>query len=196
MDLSGLPQFTIEDIRGAASDPEVTLVGRLSHLRGVRNDTAWLYRPVGPAIIGTVARIPAVPGELVEYRTSDAALAPELRVGVVYPWIDGYWQAYHVSMVLAGQWTLRTFAAGDARYFRLAGALGWQPAGGTLPEGAEDLGVREGGWDHEHCELCRAQIGVAGHQPDGYVDAEEHWLCRACYERYAIPRDVSFAAEA
>ena len=99
MDLSGLPQFTIEDIRGAASDPEVTL--------------------------------------------------------------DGYWEAYHVSMVLAGQWTLRTFAAGDARYFRLAGALGWQPAGGTLPEGAEDLGVREGGWDHEHCELCRAQIGVA-----------------------------------
>ena len=60
--------------------------------------------------------------------------------------------------------------------------------------GAEDLGVKEGGWDHEHCELCRARIGDA-QNPDGYVDPEEHWLCLACHERYATTRDLSFVVD-
>ena len=91
MDLSGLPQFTIEEIRHTPGDPEVVLVGRLSHLRGVRNHAAWLYRSTGPSLIGTVAQIPTLTHDSVEYRTSDTALAPELRVGAVYPWIDYYW---------------------------------------------------------------------------------------------------------
>jgi hypothetical protein len=51
--------------------------------------------------------------------------------------------------------------------------------------------VRDGGWDHEHCELCEAHIGGSG-DPHGFVDPEEHWLCRTCHERYAVPRDLSF----
>ena len=83
MDLSGLPQFTIEEIRHTPGDPEVVLVGRLSHLRGVRNQAAWLYRSKGPSLIGTVAQIPTLTHDSVEYRTSDTALAPELRVGIM-----------------------------------------------------------------------------------------------------------------
>ena len=194
MDLSGLPQFTVEEIRQSPRDPEVVLVGRLSHLQGVRNQAAWLYRSTGPSLIGTIAQVPIVPNELVEYRTADAALAPELRVGAVYPWVDYYWQAYHVAMVLAGRWERRTFTAEPARHFRWQGVTGWQPVDASLPEGAEDLGVKEGGWDHEHCELCRARIGDAK-QPDGYVDPEEHWLCLACHERYAVMRDLSFVVD-
>ena len=194
MDLSGLPQFTIEEIRHTPGDPEVVLVGRLSHLRGVRNQAAWLYRSKGPSLIGTIAQIPTLTHDSVEYRTSDTALAPELRVGAVYPWIDYYWQSYHVAMVLAGRWEHRTFTPEAAHYFRLGGVTGWQPVGAKLPEGAEDLGVREGAWDHEHCELCRARIGDLENR-DGYVDPEKHWLCRACHDRYAITRDISFVID-
>jgi hypothetical protein len=54
------------------------------------------------------------------------------------------------------------------------------------------LGVRAGAWDHEHCELCGATVGAGG-TPEGYVDAADHWLCPACFERYAARQDVSFA---
>ena len=94
-------------------------------------------------------------------------------------------------MILAGRWEPRTFSAAPAQYFRLGGATGWQPVGEALPHGAEDLGVRDGGWDHEHCELCNAHIGGTS-DPHGYVDPEEHWLCPPCYQRYAVARDLAF----
>ena len=193
MDLPGLPQFTVDEVRLQGNRTAV-VVGRFSHLRGVRNDGGYLYRRPGPSIAGELSAIPTAPGETVEFRTADLDLAPELRPGSVYPWVDHYWQPYHVDMVLAGRWEPRRFAAKAARYFRLDGVTGWQPDGGPLPDGAEDLGAREAAWDHEHCELCGRHIGGLG-DPHGYVDPDERWLCQACYERYAVPRDVSFAAE-
>ena len=51
MDLSGLPQFTVSEIRQGPA-PDVTLiVGRLSHLRGVHNDRGWLYRGEHKSVI-------------------------------------------------------------------------------------------------------------------------------------------------
>jgi hypothetical protein len=110
--------------------------------------------------------------------TPDANLARELCAGVVCPWVDGYWQAYDIDMTvgLVTRWTHTTFRSGPGHFFKLNGATGWQPVGGTLPEGAENLGVCEGAWDHEHCEICRGHIGSGG-VADGYVDPEEHWLC-------------------
>ena len=195
MDSSGLPQFTVVEVRAGPADGRSVVAGHFSHLRGVRNNGGWLYRQPGPSVVGGLSLVPSAAGEPVEFRTPDLALAPELRVGAVYPWVDEYWQAYHVDMVLAGRWEARTFAATPARYFRLGGVTGWQPEDAPLPKGAEDLGVRGGAWDHEHCELCREHIGGPG-DPKGYVDPEDHWLCEACYHRYAVPRDVSFAAEA
>ena len=193
MDLSGLPQFTIDAVR--QDEDGVLLTGHFSRLRGVRNGGGWLYRTDAPAIIGGLSHVPTAPGEPVEFRSPDDDMAAELAPGESYPWIDEYWQAYHVTMILAGRWEPRRFVAEAARYFRQDGVVGWQPLGGTLPEGAKDLGVREGAWDHEHCELCNAHIGGPGN-PDGYVDPDDHWLCQACYERYAVSRDLSFAAEA
>lgn len=195
MDLSALPHFIVEKVLPASGNGDQVVVGRFSHLRGVRNDGGWLYRRPGPSIVGGLSHVPPDAGEAVEFRTADLELAPELRPGVSYPWVDQYWQAYHVDMVLAGRWEPRTFAAMAARYFRLDGATGWQPADARLPKGAEDLGVRAGAWDHEHCELCRARIGAGG-SPHGFVDPEEHWLCASCHPRYAIPRDLSFLVEA
>ena len=195
MNLLDLPQFTVDAIRPATGSTDAILTGRFSHLRGVRNDHGALYRAGGRPINGVLSRVPASTTEAVDFDTPDAALADELAPGVTYPWVDGYWQAYHVAMILAGHWEPRLFAAARARYFRLNGITGWQPEDAALLDGAEDLGVRAGAWDHEHCELCRAHIGGPG-DPHGYVDPEEHWLCVACYEQYATTRDVSFVVEA
>src|SRR5688500_18804717 len=109
MDSSGLPQFTVIEVRPGPADGESVVVGHFSHLRGVRNSGGWLYRQPGPSVIGGLSVSPSAAGELVEFRTPDLALAPELRVGAVYAWVDQHWQAYHVDIVLAGRWAARTF---------------------------------------------------------------------------------------
>ena len=196
MDLHGLPQFTVTVVRPSSADGVTEVVGELSHVRGVHNAGGYLYRPSGSSIAGDLDSVPRQPGVAIVFRTPDAGLAPELAPGVVYPWLDHYWQPYHLRMILAGPetWHQRVFVATPAHYFRQAGVLGWQPAGEALPADVEDLGVRSGAWDHEHCELCRTAIGIGG-GATGYVNADELWLCPACFQRYATVRDVSFAAE-
>jgi hypothetical protein len=196
MDLSDLPQFTVIAVRPRRADGNTEVVGQLSHLRGVHNDAGYLYRSVAPSIVGVFDAVPRHSGVPLVFITPDAHLAPELVPSSVYAWLDIYWQPYHLDMILAGpeHWQRRTFIASPAHYFRLAGVRGWQPAGRSLPEGAEDLGVRTGAWDHEHCELCRASIG-AGEAPEGYVNAQDYWVCQSCFDTYAARRDISFAAE-
>jgi hypothetical protein len=196
MDLSDLPQFTVTAVRPQGPDGNTEVVGQLSHLRGVHNDAGYLYRSVAPSIVGVFDAVPRESNVPLVFITFDAHLAPELAPGTVYAWLDIYWQPYHLDMILAGpeHWQRRTFTATPAHYFRQAGVRGWQPAGGPLPEDAEDLGIRAGAWDHEHCELCRATIGANG-APEGYVNAQNYWLCESCFDLYAVQRDVSFAAE-
>jgi len=192
--LPDLSQFLVVEIRSPANDENTIIVGQFSHLASVRNDGGWLYRYPGPSLPGSLSRVPTALGESVEFVTPDATFAPELRPGVSYPWVDQYWQAYHIDMVQAGQWEYRKFVATPAQYYRLNGVRGWQPLGASLPPEAEDLGVRPGGWDHEHCEICRKSIGASG-DSHGYVDPSEHWLCETCHQKYAAPRDISFAVE-
>jgi len=196
MDLSDLPQFTVTTVRPQRPDGSTEVVGQLSHLRGIHNDAGYLYRPVGPSIVGSFDAVPQQADVPLVFITPDADLAAELAPGTVYAWLDIYWQPYHLDMILAGpvHWHQRTFTATPAHYFRQAGVTGWQPAGGPLPKDAEDLGIRSDAWDHAHCELCRTTIGANG-APDGYVNAQDYWLCQSCFDRYAVHQDISFAAE-
>jgi hypothetical protein len=191
MELRDLPQFAIERVRDAETNPR--LVGRLSHLRGVQEGRSWLYA-AGESVIGDLEDLDTVTGTAVfwaPYWTPGSPAQP----GAALPWLDGYWQVYHVSMIVdpTNTWRRAEFVASDAQYFELDGHRGWQKVGQGLLDGAVPREVVRGGWDHEHCELCRAHIGAAG-APAGYVDVEERWLCEACYRRYAEPRDLSFLA--
>lgn len=44
--------------------------------------------------------------------------------------------------------------------------------------------LREGGWDHEHCDVCRARVedGMS-YWPNVDPDAGHVDLCEACYPR-------------
>ena len=194
MDLQDLPHFTISSIEATSDEERLVIRGRFSHLAGVRNERGWLYRGATSSLIGDLEGLPATVAAEVTFVSPDVQWRSELRVGARLPWIDGYWQAYHVDMILADDpWERRQFLAQPARYFTLKGVPGWQPLGGPLPEGAIDRGVRDGRWDHEHCEICNAVIGRGG-QAIGYVDAANHWLCEACHTRHAARRDLSFIA--
>lgn len=59
---------------------------------------------------------------------------------------------------------------------------------GTLASGTAPQLV-PGGWDHEHCQLCRRHINNGDF---GYRDEDDHWLCENCYDKYVKPRDLSF----
>jgi hypothetical protein len=85
-----------------------------------------------------------------------------VQVGSVAPWLDGQWQAWYVTMILDPD------AAWTRRVF---------PATFT--------------GDHEHCLFCMAEIG-RGDGPSGYQDADGHWLCVTCAERYALRRSLGF----
>jgi len=189
--LSDLPQFAIEGVEDADTNPR--LVGRLSQLKGVREGSSWLYAG-DESVIGELEQLDVASGSAVfsaPFWTADSPARP----GTSLPWLDAYWQAYHVTMILdpANVWRREEFVASDAQYFEVDGHIGWQKIGQEFPEGAVPRQVARGGWDHEHCEICAAHIGTRGARA-GYVDTMERWLCEACYNRYAQPRDLSFLA--
>src|SRR6266704_1509923 len=102
--LSDLPHFVIDTSRDADTPPR--LVGHFTALASVREGRSWLYDPEDP-LIGDLEEL--VPEELVPnerravFATPDWTSRSRAQPGAALPWIDGYWQAYHVSMILQPQ---------------------------------------------------------------------------------------------
>ena len=192
MQLHELPHFVIDAVEVAEAGR--SLRGRFTSMVGVREGRSWLYDR-DESLIGDLESLEPSTGRaafVAPYWTS----ASRARPGASMPWVDGYWQAYHLTMILdsANVWRRTTFTPSAAQYFLVQGHRGWQPTGQQLPEGATPLEVVEGAWDHEHCELCKATIGVHG-APVGYRDDSNRWLCEPCFQRYAAPRDLAFLLE-
>jgi hypothetical protein len=196
MKLQDLPQFTVEEVHGTSNDGETLVLGRLSHLRGIRGTRGYFFRPGGPSIVGDLDAVPSTETERVRFLTTEAEYAPELKPGIVYPWLDGNWQPGHISMILSPheRWERRTFSTSPARYFLVDGIMRWQPVDAPLPRGATDLGVHAGGWEHQRCELCPEELSAES-TAEGFVDADNRWLCTHCFERYAKSQDISFAID-
>lgn len=189
--LADLPAFRVASIDDVSPDPQ--LLGEFTHLNSVREGRSWLYAGNESSLIGDLVRL--------DTRTRQAAfVAPfwsresEIQVGSAVPWADGYWQAYHVTMIVdaSATWRRVEFLSSAAQHFMLGNAHWWGKAGAKLPEGARATHIEPGGWDHEHCELCNKHIGKHG-DPFGYPDRDNHWLCVECHLRYAQPRSLEFA---
>ena len=194
MKLEDLPRFTVQELHDTDAEGKTLVVGHLSHLTGVRGVRGFLYRPHGPSIMGDLEAIPAAATEPVRFHTADASYAPDLKSGASYPWLDGSWKPYHLKMVLspAERWQRRTFSVSPMRFFLHNGVTGWQAVDAKLPDGATDLGVRSGDWNHASCELCPEQLEAAS-SSEGFVDDEGRWICAHCFEQYAKRNDISFA---
>jgi hypothetical protein len=189
--LGDLPAFVVHRIQPGDTP---RLAGRFTHVRSTQLGRSWLYDREDPLI-----------GDLVELdgRTHDAVFeapfwTPSARIqaGSTAPWLDAYWQAWHVTIILdpAAGWQRGPFRATDAQVFELDGRTGISPMG-SLPQGATRIRVEPGGWDHEHCQFCMAAISLgddAFHADGPDYLAYDCWLCVACGEQYAVPRSLAF----
>jgi hypothetical protein len=196
MSLTDLPKFIVDDVRRPADEGNTIIVGRLSHLRGVRGTRGYLYRVPGPSILGDLDNMPSTSDESVQFVTADGAYAPDLRPGATYPWLDSAWEPHHLAMVLSPveRWAKRAFSPQPARYFLLDDVVAWQSPDLPLPRRATDLGVHAGDWNDAQCELCPEHL-AAEKSSEGYVNPDGRWICAHCYEKFAARHDLSFALE-
>ena len=189
-DLAGLPRVHVRSVEHRADEVVVK-----AKVEGACYDPDgpqwfWLWPSEDRAITPAILEGRPEGDELVlsiDPQDMTSAVAP----GAALAWFSPYWQAYHVYMIRRGKWDRRRFLAEDAAIFILGRLRGRNKAHLPIPEGAIAKGIEPGGWDHEHCEICRATIGSGG-EPFGYVDPDDHWLCESCHARWAQPRDFGF----
>jgi aminoglycoside 6'-N-acetyltransferase I len=167
--LSDLAQFSVSEI--AESSNGALLRGRFSHLRSVREGRSWLYVGIDASLIGDLTDLDASTGHatfVAPFWKPTSAVQP----GVVVPWVDGYWQAYQIAMIIdpSSHWQRTRFESRPAQYYQLGDVRGWGPVGQSLPDGAVATHVDPIGWDHEHCEIWGEKIGVDG-ETFGYIDS-------------------------
>jgi len=187
--LDQLPQFRIDSIdRGEA---DVRLKGQLSDLRGVHDGRCWLYISLTSSLIGDL-QIRDASRRSAEFAYPATELPPEVFVGASLPWVEAYWNAFHIHMVLspAGSWQLIEFRPMAAARSHVDGWSVVRPLGPGDALKPDEERVPDA-WDHEHCEICRSKIGVGG-EPRGYRHQINYWLCEQCYREYAACHSVSF----
>lgn len=216
--IEDLPHFAVSSIeRGdkrysAADYVEFKLRGTFDHLTGVREERCWLLLPGRDCLIGDLESLDSQARTAV-FSTFEKSL-PDL-VNRKLPYVDGYWQAYHVWMVTEPSWewkrTLRERGDVAAEVFESETSQTIQGQEVKSWIRVTETGKREGkqriyplfggdlqaqidavtatGWDHEHCELCNADIRAGDH---GFVDPDEHWVCEPCYAKYVAAHDLSF----
>ena len=216
--LEDLPQFTTTSVRELSTDStgytEYELRGEFDRIPALSDPRCWLLQPGGGYLIGDLTIVDPN-ARTAAYLTSEQALPA--TVGSQFAFLSAHWQAFHVWMVLdpGWPWERRLFKASDAiarpfeaadasiidgkevrRWMEIKKADGSSPITRIYPDlnGQASLptDMIPGGWDHEHCELCKNQIRAGDY---GYIDSDGRWMCATCYEKYVLPRDLSFIGE-
>jgi len=189
--LAVLPLLQIKSVE-RLQDGRAVIKGRLEHCDLANDGPRWFWlipsekEFVVPSIIALDESTGDVTIEIDAEEYRDYFLP-----GTTVYWLTPYWQAYHVPMILFGQWSEVRYVPTDAKHFVLANLHGWAPVGDSIPEGAMETSIEKNGWNHEHCEICNGRIGAKG-SPIGYQDEDQHWLCPACYRKWAEPRSLGF----
>lgn len=191
--LNNLPHFEILDFLPETEYGQAGFSGHFSQVEGVFETVSWLR----------VSREKRARGGLhaLNRGTGAAIFVPSegsehLAVGMKLPWIDGFWKAADIEMVIDPAWPWRElrFELRDAWRITddVEGAMVCPAPAGVrpVPSGAE---VIPKGWDHEHCHFCWEKVGVGG-LATGFVDDAGTWLCKSCYAHFVVTHDLSFMA--
>ena len=197
--LRDLAHFTIRSVRRASNNTQ-ELDGVFTHLTGVRlsEDTD---RTVGFFYLSRKDSIYLLRKEFeADSKTATLIVWPSakpLRAGESLPYVDYYWSPKEVAFALesARSWKKVVFKAEDSVRYRDPQVPGWwksHVATHPVSEGASDVQIVEGGWDHEHCYFCKSKIGRAGARYGYYSKADNDWLCVSCYKKFIARHDLRF----
>ncbi len=140
-------------------------------------------------------------------------------IGQTLAYLRPYWQAFNVWMVLDPEWgwEKKQFQGADAvavdyeakdisivegREVKIwtkleplhgkGGESRHYPAGDQAGPVSSEPRLISSGWDHEHCNLCKAHIEAGD---IGYRDRGDRWVCEKCYGQYVMRRDLAFVDE-
>jgi hypothetical protein len=192
--LSDLAKFTVSAIEAGQEDA-YRIAGCFSHLKGVGEGRGWLYVSRTDSISGALRAL-----DVTNMTAVFIASHPKItvHVGDRFPYLRGPRNPVDVARILEGpeSWQRVEFQASDAVEFRdpeHPGTIFQRPVreNDVVLDESKSVRIREGGWDHEHCEFCMAKIGHGG-APLGYKSVDSLWLCEDCYGKYVLRRDLSF----
>jgi len=194
--LDSLPQFRIDSIESDGND--YILIGSFNHVLGIRNNSGWLYNIESWKDSGsvTIESLQEINSRHVKLSLYDNEYISIFQPGRVFPYIDGYWQPWDIEIIIDefSNWNKIDFKPTDAEYFRLNGVIGWHEIGNQLPIGAQSIGLKKDGWDHEHCHYCQKQISLKA-QIYGYRNNDNIWVCESCYTKYVLTHNLAFLLE-
>jgi hypothetical protein len=219
--LDHFPQFIVSAVRrGATSDTGYTrfeLDGRFD--RSIEKiDPHWFWLLIGKKDC-LCASLKSLDEETrAATVTCDEHEEPTI-VGQTLAYLSPYWQAFNVWMVLDPNWgwKKKQFQGADAvasdyeaketsivdgREVKIwtkleplhgrGGQSRHYPGGDQSGPLSSESRVIPSGWDHEHCDLCKAHIDPGDF---GYCDPGERWMCQKCYEKYVTRCDLAFVDE-
>lgn len=219
--LADFPPFTVTSMRkqppGAHGYIDFELEGKFDRIIQ-RSEVTWFWLLVGERNSLCVQWKSQDDKTLAAVLTGCQENVPDLLRSTLY-YLSSRWRPFHVWMVLDPQWGWQKvrFQASDAvaeglksqdvsivdgrevktwTKLERADTKGhvsrYYPASDEASAFESGSRVVPGGWDHEHCELCRTHIDPGDF---GYRDPDDRWMCRTCYKRYVKPRDLSFVDE-
>jgi hypothetical protein len=219
--LQDFPKFVVTSVRrGETSDTGYTRFELDGIFNGDPEKIAphWFWLLIGEADC-TCASLKSLDKETNEATfTCDERDEPKV-LGQTLFYLSPYWQAFHVWMVLDPVWGWERMqfqgtsaVAEDYESAQVSIVEGreirvWTKVepleGGSgqsrhYPAEDQTLPVRLGtrlvssGWDHVHCELCRAHIAAGAF---GYHDPDSRWVCEECHGKYVMSHDLAFVDE-
>ena len=186
--LDDFPHLVVSEVVGA------NLVGQFDTVKGVSAGRCWLLLPERSALIGDLENFDPQTSFATFNSADDVS---HIVAGQKLAYLSGYWQAYHVWMVLddlvwrkvcfqADDAISESFTAEDGKPY---GKLSKLKPGQGLPNGAL---LVSGGWNHEHCELCNTHIDPGDL---AYTNADGLWVCASCFQNYVSQKNLSFVTE-
>jgi hypothetical protein len=202
-----LPVFHLREKDVGGTTGVVGIVTRTTHGREDWVGDGWIgFLKAGPRLIaGRWHRR----GDLWEFAPEDADDLNLISAQPKWEVLDGYWgERAGIVLDQTRRWDKARFEPRDAIQFRGPSGIWLKPASGTDDDSpklarafpgetasaaadASGTEVIKAGWDHEHCAICWETLGPGG-QAEGYVSAEQTWVCERCYVDFVERRSLDF----
>ncbi|HTP30785.1 MAG TPA: hypothetical protein VMJ75_01350 [Candidatus Acidoferrales bacterium] len=216
--LEDFPKFSVSQLTRVGTDSQgftrFELNGEFDRLVQPQGQITWFWLLIGDRAAVCAQWKSVGPGNVATV-TADEKEMPEI-VGKTLYYLSPAWDARHIWMVLDEQWGWKRvlFQAVDAvaeafeatdisivdgrevktwtklsRADKCKSTKRYAPTLDDTLVSGRPAQLVPGGWDHEHCQLCREHINNGDF---GYRDEDDHWLCESCYDKYVKHHDLSF----